>query len=408
MPKETRRKFIRDAGLSAGALALGPLFRANRASANGWMGKVFQVDETRGVLSDGGFGGLDDLFSLMGRHGLHFYQTNSSGPISGPDGIIGRQDVVLLKVNSQWDDRGMTNCDMVRGLVQRIVEHPDGFDGEIVFVDNVQFKAVSDCFGWQTLTNSENRSLNYRDIIEDFSSQGYKISGYDWRTSNWRSGGLDVVTDPDDHFTDTYYHDPDNLSEHYPRFTTEHGTRVNFRHGIWTGSEYDNSRLKLINLPMLKDHQYKTMITACLKNYMGVIAPSYGDPWKIEYHDNFQYKVGKMVGGTRFPDLNILDATWVITKDGPEGYATNAVEVGTLIAGVDPVAVDYHAGKHVLFPLSSNNRHHPDNSNNLHTCLTSALTDLRSAGYEVMPSLEDSSYTLLTNQTLDVGMWRLY
>ncbi|MCA9410789.1 MAG: twin-arginine translocation signal domain-containing protein, partial [Candidatus Omnitrophica bacterium] len=53
MPKETRRKFIRDAGLSAGALALGPLFRANRASANGWMGKVFQVDETRGVLSDG-------------------------------------------------------------------------------------------------------------------------------------------------------------------------------------------------------------------------------------------------------------------------------------------------------------------------------------------------------------------
>ena len=44
-------------------------------------------------------------------------------------------DVVLLKVNAQWKYRGCTNSDVVRGLVQRILEHPDGFAGEVVIAN---------------------------------------------------------------------------------------------------------------------------------------------------------------------------------------------------------------------------------------------------------------------------------
>jgi hypothetical protein len=370
--------------------------------------RVFQVDHAGGVRPDESFGGLEDLLSLMASHGSSFYQSPTPGPLSGPSGLIGREDVVLLKVNSQWDDRGMTNVDLVRGLVKRIVDHPDGFVGEIVFVDNVQFKNVSDCFGWQSLTNSEDRTQNYRHIIDDYSAAGHKVSGYDWRTSNWRTGGLVVVENDDDGVTDDYYHDPTGASAHYPRFTTEYGTRINFKYGISTDSGNDNARLKLLNLPMLKDHQYKTMITGCLKNYMGVIAPSYGDRWGIDYHYDFEYAVGKMVATTRVPDLNILDAIRVIKIDGPEGYSTNAVEVGRLMASADPVALDYHAAKHVLYPISSNNRHHPDRANTLHTCLTSATSGLRSQGYSVMSSLDDSSYILLGNQTSNVSHWRLF
>lgn len=70
--------------------------------------------------------GLDALLSLMGDHGLNFYWTEEDTDIGGKDGLIGRSDVVLVKVNAQWKYRGCTNSDMIRGLVQRILEHPDG------------------------------------------------------------------------------------------------------------------------------------------------------------------------------------------------------------------------------------------------------------------------------------------
>ena len=59
--------------------------------------------------------------------------------------MIGRSDVVLLKVNAQWKYRGCTNSDVARGLVQRILEHPDGFDGEIVFIENGQGGGSLEC-----------------------------------------------------------------------------------------------------------------------------------------------------------------------------------------------------------------------------------------------------------------------
>ncbi len=72
------------------------------------------------------------LVELMNRHGLPFYAQN------GSFGIIGKDDVVIIKVNSQWDERGGTNSDLVKALVQAIQEHPQGFSGEVVIADNGQ------------------------------------------------------------------------------------------------------------------------------------------------------------------------------------------------------------------------------------------------------------------------------
>jgi len=48
------------------------------------------------------FVGLDNLFRLMGREGLKVYQSATIAPLSGPDGIIGSNDVVVIKINYQW------------------------------------------------------------------------------------------------------------------------------------------------------------------------------------------------------------------------------------------------------------------------------------------------------------------
>ena len=59
-------------------------------------------------------------------------KTDKDTDFVGKDGLIDKEDVVLIKVNAQWKYRGCANSDVIRGLIARILEHPDGFDGEIV------------------------------------------------------------------------------------------------------------------------------------------------------------------------------------------------------------------------------------------------------------------------------------
>lgn len=88
---------------------------------------IFVVNGT-----DGNNEGAKELIGLMESHGLSFYAENNSF------GIIGKNDIVIIKVNSQWDERGGTNTDLVKALVQAIVDHPQGFMGEVVIADNGQ------------------------------------------------------------------------------------------------------------------------------------------------------------------------------------------------------------------------------------------------------------------------------
>ena len=86
--------------------------------------------------------GMDALFDLMGSHGLKLFRTGEETVLGGKEGWIDESDVVIIKVNAQWKFRGCTNSDVIRGLVQRILEHPDGFEGEIVLIENEQGGAV--------------------------------------------------------------------------------------------------------------------------------------------------------------------------------------------------------------------------------------------------------------------------
>ncbi|MCW4036345.1 MAG: hypothetical protein NWE75_04055, partial [Candidatus Bathyarchaeota archaeon] len=94
---------------------------------------IFVVSGTTG--NDDGF---EVLIRLMGGHGLPFYESPSTSENRGPDGLVAEDDVVLIKVNCQWSERGGTNTDLVRAIIQAILDHPDGFEGEIVVADNGQ------------------------------------------------------------------------------------------------------------------------------------------------------------------------------------------------------------------------------------------------------------------------------
>ena len=96
----------------------------------------------------------------------------------------------------------------------------------------------------------------------------------------------------------------------------------------------------VINVPVLKSHGGATM-TCAMKNYMGVV---WDRPW-MHRNDLHQSIADSIL--IRKPDLNVVDASLVMTKGGPTGRSpkTRRVKMNSLLASRDIVAVDTAAMK---------------------------------------------------------------
>ena len=95
----------------------------------------------------------------------------------------------------------------------------------------------------------------------------------------------------------------------------------------------------LLNVPVLKHHS-GTGMTAAMKNLMGVI-------WdRGFYHQNNVHQAIADFLTLRKPTLNILDAYHPMVRNGPRGKTVeDVVEMRSLLASVDPVALDAAAAK---------------------------------------------------------------
>ena len=297
--------------------------------------------------TDGTDDGVTRLIRSMQSRGLDFYQTATS-----PNGIIASGDVVLLKINSQWAERGGTNTDLIRGVIQALLDHPGGFTGEIIIADNGQAQFGSQGRGgslsW-TNANSADRRQSVMDVIRSFQQRGSRVTGVLWdeftavRVEEFSAGndtnGFVVG--------DTRYSTGTEVS--YPKFTTEYGTRVSFKEGIWDANtrRYDSERFKVINMPVLKSHAL-FQVTGAVKAYMGVPSTRLTN---MRVHNNVgNGSMGTMMAETRMPALNILDMIWIGPNGGPGVSYSGAVQINKIAASTDPFALDYWASKNILMP----------------------------------------------------------
>ena len=91
---------------------------------------------------------------------------------------------------------------------------------------------------------------------------------------------------------------------------------------------------RIVNVPVLKHHSM-AVLTMGMKNMMGFLG---GDRGQI--HREFPAKIVD-IGTVLRPALTILDATRVLTKNGPQGGSLDDVmKYDTIVAGTDVVAVD--------------------------------------------------------------------
>lgn len=301
--------------------------------------------------SDNYHAGIDALLQVMGENGLKFYRSLQETDVSGSSGMIQSDDVVLIKVNAQWKYRGCTNSDLIRGLIQAILDHPDGFSGEVVIFDNGQGRGSLNCdnsgypdAGVHANANDETQSFLYlvNTVFGDPRVSSYLLDPIRGRFIEANEHGVDG------------YRKFENVS--YPCFTTAGRHRVELLEGLWQGSGYSQN-LKLINVPVLKMHN-GSEITASLKHFYGVVSMSDGQS-PFRHYSGLGETGGKMVVSVRTPILNIMDAIWV-SFSSLSGYpAKTTFSANQILACQDPVALDYWAAKYIMYPISNDSNHLP-------------------------------------------------
>jgi hypothetical protein len=352
---------------------------------------LFVVSGTHGNDS-----GLRALIALMAEQGTVFYRSNETGQASGPAGLIAADDVVLIKINAQWDQRGGTNTDLLRSLIQAIVDHPDGFTGEIIVADNGQGqfgpRGSGGSLNWSR-NNAEVRSQSAQDVVNSFAGH-HKVSAYLWDTITGKRAAEYDEGDPEDGYVLAERKSPTTGAlAGYPKFRSAHGTYVSFKNGIWDpdGGTYDSDRLKLLNVPVLKPHAIFG-VTGCIKHYMGVTSDRLTTSAGSRAHDSVGTGgMGTEIAETRFPTLNLVDAIWVSLTpgNGPQVYYNDATGVNVIAASTDPVAMDYWAAKYILVQGARERGRSnvasldPDSGRSFSRWLRLSMDEIAAAGYQV-------------------------
>jgi hypothetical protein len=266
-----------------------------------------------------------------------------------PSGIVGADNVVIIKGNFQWTGRNTTSTDRIKGLIWQILQHPDGFSGEIIICDNTQDIGTGIN---QDDNNSEDINQSILDVVNTFYAKGYPVYQLDWKYI-WSTVANEYSTGD---YNDGYiYESATKIS--YPKFRSpSQNYSISLRYGIWDSlaAVYDSTRLCIIDFPVLKAHSYAGASIA-VKNWIGVLTTAYVNSryggWH-SMHENYlfgNYALIARVMAVTFPKLVILDAAWVSTLDP---HIPPYVKKDLLLGSTDPVAISWYAAKYILTPIA--------------------------------------------------------
>ncbi|TFG08771.1 DUF362 domain-containing protein [Candidatus Heimdallarchaeota archaeon] len=291
---------------------------------------------------------IANLIDLMGDNNLSFYKSDILANNTSVEGLIASDDVVLIKNNCQWPQRGGTNTDLIKELIEVILNHPGGFVGEIVIADNGQGRGS---MNWDQ-SNAEIKSQSIREVVKMFSNE-YNVSAYLWDNIRYNEVEEYIDGNMNDGYVKNSTADAQTeICVTYPKFESDFGTKISFKNGIWNGTHYQK-KLKVINMPVLKSHS-GFGVTASMKHYMGVQSQPLGNG-----HDNIDTGgMATLMVQLGLPVLNILDAIWINANpenslaEGPDTNYNQATRINIIMASLDPIALDYWAAEHILLNIS--------------------------------------------------------
>ncbi len=288
---------------------------------------------------------IDTLLTMLETQDIYLHKTAAQ-----PSGIVGADNIVVIKGNFQWTSRNTTSADRIKGLIWQILQHPDGFTGEILICDNTQTIGTGIN---QSDNNSEDPQQSIPDVVNTFAAKEYPVYYHDWR-SIWSVVAAEYSTGDN---ANGYVYEADTKIS-YPKFRSPSGNfYISLRYGIWDSdsASYDSTRLCIIDFPVLKAHSMAGA-TIAVKNWIGVLTTAhaiqrYGS-WNSMHYQYFfgQYALVARVMAVTYPKLVILDAAWTSTRD--PNVLTGTVNTKMLLASTDPIAVSWYAAKYILTPIA--------------------------------------------------------
>lgn len=318
---------------------------------------------------------IDTLLLMMQQKGTYLHKTSTH-----PSGIVGSNDIVIIKGSFQWDFRNTTSTDRIKGLIWQILQHPDGFNGEIIVADNTQWAEMG-----EDDNNSEDPAQCILDVIDTFHSKGYPVYLCEWKDIMYNVVNEYSVGD----YTDGYPYDPASKIS-YPKFKSPSGNYyISLKYGIWnpTTHTYNHDRLCIVDFPVLKAHGW-TGATLAIKNWIGVFTVAYqNERYGGDNNMHFNYFFGTYalpakVMQVTFPKLTIIDAAWT----NPErNYGNIAIQLKMLLGSTDPFAASWYAAKYMLTPVAYYpERTDPDNpAGEYYECLTNWIDCMHDSGFAV-------------------------
>jgi hypothetical protein len=324
------------------------------------------------------------------------------------DAIVGDDDVVIIKVAAQWWNQGMTNVAGARRVIERVLARP-GFRGEIVVFENTHFRLANgsglaraftrpsernvDVPGWTTLGDlasayKDHPKVSFVGLVDAAPSE---LAGDPWHDPEHAHGvyggdgrgpiGNELRDGMRWDFARVFakkrgWFETSRTPLSWPVFRSpKSGLYVDLADGVREASGAKTSRkLTWISLVTVNEHA-STGLTACCKSAMGVLDMSCGrfgtdprtDGYQSVHYFGSPEATWRMAGPlahfareVRAPDLYVAIAEWVAVT--PPGFsddedirlsAKGAQRAQTVVAGTDPVAIDYYCAKHVVLPIAT-------------------------------------------------------
>ncbi len=281
----TRRRFLLNAGLTAGAAAgftaLGLLSRHDYPVKRPEE-PIFELKEFRVAASSvrpelvvvhG-----EDADSLV-REALH--------KLGGIERFIAKGDRVVIKPNVGWDRQpeqaANTNPEVVAAVVRQCVQA----GADEVLVTDVSLNDPQRCFARSGIQHAA------------------------------QEAGAEVRLPGVNDFVKT----------------DMHGDLLK----IWPVARYYHEADKIINLPVVKHHSL-CGCTLAMKNWYGVLGGR-----RNQLHQRIHTSIVDLAAAMR-PTLTLMDATRVLKHNGPTGGSLDDVSIeNVLIAGTDEVAIDSYS-----------------------------------------------------------------
>jgi len=285
LPPLTRRRFVRDLGLTAGAAAGFVALGLSSFSRE----PVRRTEELVRWLKDFRVGPSKVYPELAVVHGtsIDAMLREAVDRLGGIGRFVSKGERILLKPNVGWDRQpeqaANTNPEIV-GAVARLCREAGAVS---VWVTDVSLNDPERCFARSGIRAS----------AEAAGAQVLIPGGNDF----WKTDMQGEVL------------------------------------GDWPVSRYFHLADRVINLPVVKHHSL-CGCTLAMKNWYGVLGGQ-----RNQLHQRIHTSIIDLAAALR-PTLTIMDATRVLKRNGPTGGSLDDVSIeNTLIAGLDEVAIDAYS-----------------------------------------------------------------